>query len=74
MAWSKRRAKRRVIHLHGFHYRAQSRSAAIWKQFREQQLHHFGSGIGLMMLVNPETGNPIGAERGLKQNKNKASY
>lgn len=74
MAWSKRRAKRRIIRLRGFHYRVQSRSVAIWEQYREEQLRHFGSGIGLMMLVDPETGNPIGAYRGLKQNKNKASY
>jgi len=74
MAWSKRRAKRRIIHLRGFHYRVQSRSIAIWERFREQQHHQFGSGIDLMMLVNPTTGNPIGADRGLKQNKNKASY
>lgn len=75
MAWSKKRAKRRIIHLRGFHYRVQSRSTAIWEQYHEYHQHRpLGSGIGLLMLLDPETGCPIGAHRGLKQNKNKASY
>lgn len=75
MAWSKRRAKKRIIHLRGFHYRVESRSIKIWGQYHEYHQHRLpGSGIGLLMLLNPETGIPIGAYRGLKQNKNKASY
>lgn len=66
MAWAKRRAKKRFIHLRGFPCRLESRSIVIWEQHREQQSHLLGSGIGLFMLLDPETGNPIGAARGLK--------
>lgn len=75
MAWSKKRAKRRIIHLRGFHYRVESRSIKIWEQYHEyHQQRPYGSTVGLLMLLDPETGKPIGAYHGLKQNKNKASY
>lgn len=75
MAWSKRRAKKRFIHLRGFHCRVESRSIKIWGQYHEYHNQRpFGPGVGLLMLLNPDTGKPIGAYYGLKQNKNKASY